>query len=164
MFLQYPPGFIWLLAIIISHVIPAFWPQHIYGKEHRAYNSSAYKPQHVFSGLWQLQHLHKAVYLWHFGKERSQQISIHGNNLNQREKYHPCLQQYYLDTLWPHDVIRKATRMDIIFQQHASSFGLSEGNLHHDTSARKLNSPRAGPLAQQRRQLILTTDVHTDIA
>ena len=127
--------------------------------------NSLYEYQHVFSGFWQLQHLHKVVYLRHFGKEGSQQISIHGNNFDQQEKYHhPCLQPYYLDTLWPHDVIRKATRMDIIFQQHASSFGLSEGNLHHDTSARELNSPRAGPLAQQRRQLILTTDVHTDMA
>ena len=146
MYLQYPPGFIWLLAIIISHVIPAYWSQNILATDHTGHKSSLYD-YHVFSGLWQLQHLHKAVYLWHFGKERSQQISIHGNNLNQREKY-----------------LRKATRMDITFQQHASSFGLSEGNLHHNTSARKLNSPRAGPLAQQRRQLILTTDVHKDMA
>ena len=150
-------GFIWLLAIIILHVTPAYWSQQqISDPEYTAYNSSLYE-QHAFSGLWLFQHLHKAVYLWHFSKSGRQQIiSIHGNNFEYREKY------------------------DFSRQQHASSYGIFEYSFQDKTSlydkcqhnlqdiiissTGQLDSPRAGPLAQQRRQLILTTDVHTDIA
>ena len=108
MYPQHPPGFILLLTIFIWYVAPAHWDsQGISGTEDPVEKSSAYKQQyvfpgllhphlqksslyeyqHVFSGFWQLQHLHKAVYLRHFGKEGSQQISIHGNNFPQQEKY-----------------------------------------------------------------------------
>ena len=111
---NYKTGFILLLVIIFtSNVVPAFRQQNSYSTLQLAYNSRLYE-QHVFSGIWQFQHLHKAVHLRYFGNERRHKSFDH------REKYHHAfLQPYYLDT-WPNDVIRKAAIMDIRYQQHAS--------------------------------------------
>ena len=155
MYKIHPTGFIWLLATIYLHVIPAFWSQHI-GKEHRGYNSSLYEYQHVFSGLWQLQLQQKGVHLRHFGKSGRQQIiSTHGNNFEDREKYHLSRQKH----------ASSSGIFDYIFQDKASLYECQR-NLHDiiTSSTGQLDSPRAGPLAQQRRQLILTNDVNTDIA
>ena len=156
MYLQQTPGFIWLLALIMSHVTPAYWSQQqIPDPEHTAFNSSL-REQHVFSGLWLFQHLHKAVYLRHFSKSGRQQIiSIHGNNFEDREKYDFSRQQH----------ASSYGIFDYIFQDKASLYECQR-NLHDiiTSSTGQLDSPRAGPLAQQRRQLILTNDVNTDIA
>ena len=149
-------GFIWLLAIIISHVIPAYWSQNILATDHIVYKSSLYEYQHVFSGLWQLQLQQKGVHLRHFGKSGRQRIiSIHGNNFEDREKYDFSRQQH----------ASSYGIFDYIFQDKASLYECQR-NLHDiiTSSTGQLDSPRAGPLAQQRRQLILTNDVNTDIA
>lgn len=151
MYQRQTTGFIWLLAIIISHVIPAYWSQQIPGKDHRAYNSSLNEHQHVFSGLHQ-----KAVYLRHIGKGRSQQIYNLGNNFPQREKYDFSRQQH----------ASSYGIFEYSFQDQASFYGKCQRNLQDIiiSSAGELNSHRAELLAQQRQQLILTTDVQTDIA
>ena len=157
MFLQHPPGFIWLLAIIISHVIPAFWSQHI-GKEHRAYNSSLYEYQHVFSGLWQFQLQQKGVHSRHFGKEGRHQISIHDNKSPQREKY-------------DFSRLHHASSYGIFeysFQDKASLYDKCQCNLQDIiiSNTGQLGSPTtAEPLEQQqRRQLVPNTVFHNDIA
>ena len=119
-------GFILLLAIFFSHVVPVIWSQHISGKDHTVHKSSLYDYQHVFSGFWQLQHLHKAVYLRHFGKETSQQISIHGNNFHQRE---------------------------YSFQDQTSLYGKGHRNLHDTMMSSAGEFPTtAEPLGQQQRR------------
>ena len=156
MYQRQTTGFFWLLALIILHVIPASWSQQIPGKDHRAYNSSLYEQQHVFSRLWKVQLHQKAVYLRHIGKGRSQQIYNLGNNFPQREKYDFSRQQH----------ASSYGIFEYSFQDQASFYGKCQRNLQDIiiSSAGELNSPRAEPLAQQRQQLILTTDVQTDIA
>ena len=134
MYKRYPTGFIWLLAIIISHVVNAFWSQHIFGSPHTVHKSSLYEYQHVFSGLWQPQLHHKAVYLRHFGKETSQQISIH-----QREySFQDQASLYGIGQRNLHDTIMYS----------AGEF---------PTTADPLGE-------QQRRQLVPNTVFHNDIA
>ena len=144
-----------LLAIFFSHVVPAIWSQYISGKDHTVNNSSLYQLQHmfpallyphlqksslyeyqhVFSGLWQPQLHHKGVYLRHFGKETSQQISIH-----QREySFQDQASLYGIGQCNLHETIM-----------------YSAGQLEFPTTA--------GPLAQQRRLLFPNTVFHNDIA